>query len=369
MIEITFWSFVVCAAVQLLFFISTILAFLLYKMPSGDSGDRPGVSVIVCAKNELENLKVLLPNLLSQACPDFEIVLVDDKSTDGTYEYGIELAQQEERLKFVRVDTTPDHINNKKYAITLGVRAATNELLLLTDADCCPTGNQWIAQMASGFSAEGKQFVLGYSQYETRKGLLNRFIQYETLLTGLNYLGIGLLGRPYMGVGRNIAYKKSFFLQNNGFGEYQSIVGGDDDLLVNKYAKRKNTSFILSAASVMYSKPKLRLAEYVMQKTRHLSVGKYYKKTDKLILGVLSLTKILYWILFFAVIMTGFQTYFAIGGFLLVMVSLLTTLLLFKQKTGDKVSIWMLPLLDFMYIFYYISTGLKVVFTKKIRWK
>ena len=294
---------------------------------------------------------------------------MDDRSADDTYEYAINLEQEEEKLKLVRIDSTPDHINNKKYAITLGVRAAKFDCILLSDADCVPEGDDWIDEMSHGFISDNKKFVIGYSQYLKAKGFLNFFIKYETLLTAINYLGIGLLGRPYMAVGRNIGYRKSFFLENNGFGKFQNVVGGDDDLLINQHAKRKTTSFILSPTSTIYSNPKTKLSDFILQKTRHLSVGKHYRKTDKLLLGLLSLSKIIFWISFIAAILSVFQTYFVIGGFLLVMVLLLTALLVFKKKTGDKSSIWMFPLLDFIFIFYYISTGLKVLFTKKVRWK
>lgn len=369
MVEIVFWVFISSAAIQSLFFILVLIAFLVYKHPKKTANEIPGISVVICAKNEFDNLKALIPKLLDQAFKSFEIILVDDRSVDDTYEYAINLEQKEEKFKLVRIDSTPDHINNKKYAITLGVRAAKFDHIILTDADCIPETDQWVNEISQGFGTDKKKFVIGYSQYLKTNGLLNYFIKYETLLTAINYLGIGLLGRPYMAVGRNIGYRKSFFLENNGFGKFQSVVGGDDDLLVNQYAKRKNTSFILSPASTIYSKPKTKLSEYILQKTRHLSVGKHYRKTDKLLLGLLSLSKIIFWISFIAAIMSVFQTYFVLGGFLLVMVLLLTSLLMFKKKTGDKSSIWMFPFLDIIFIFYYISTGLKVLFTKKVRWK
>jgi hypothetical protein len=241
--------------------------------------------------------------------------------------------------------------------------------VLLTDADCFPESELWLNEMSRGFNSDSRKFVIGYSQYFKAKGLLNFFIKYETLFTAVQYIGIGLLGNPYMGVGRNIACRKSFFLTNNGFGRYQGVVGGDDDLLVNRYAKRKNTRFILSPESTIYSNPKTKLGEFILQKTRHLSVGKHYRGGDKLLLGFLSMSKIIFWIAFIAAIMSVFQTYLVLAGFFITMVSLLTALLVLKKKTGDKSSIWMLPFLDFIFVFYYISTGLKVLLTKKVRWK
>ena len=368
MLEIVFWAFAAAGGILFLFYVLTTIALLAYKKPHHDGEDKEGVSVIVCAKNELENLKALIPRLLEQQFHDFEVILVDDKSTDGTYEWAKELELREEKLQLVRIDETPDHINNKKYAITLGIKAAGHDRVLLTDADCLPAGNRWIEKMTAGFNKPQKVFVLGYSQYMKKRGFLNLFIRFETMHTALQYFGIGLLGRPYMGVGRNLAYRKSFFLDNNGFGPYSSVVGGDDDLLVNKYARRKNTSFVLSKDATVYSVPKSTWKDFMLQKKRHLSVGKHYRRTDKMLLSILFLSKIIFWICFLVAIMAAFQTIYVISGFLLVMVSLLSAYRVLKVRAGDASAIWLWPVLDFIYLFYYISTGLKVLFTKKVKW-
>ena len=369
MLNILFWVFVTSASVQFIFFTIVTIVISAYKKPDQNSYTIPGISVILCAKNEFENLQSLIPLLLKQQYGHFEIILVDDNSSDETYDYAIELDHKDKKFKLVRIDETPDHINNKKYALTLGIRAAKYEHVLLTDADCFPNSEFWIQQMSDGFTSDDVKFVIGYSQYFPKAGILNALITYETMLTAVHYVGIGLMGNPYMGVGRNIAYRKSFFLENKGFGKFQSVVGGDDDLLVNHFAKKSNTAFVLSQESAIYSIPKSTLKEFTLQKTRHLSVGKHYRKADKLLLGLLSFSKIIFWFTFIAAIMSAFQTYFVLAGFFLVMVSLLTAFLSLKKKTGDSSKIWMLPILDFIYIFYYISTGLRVLFTKKVRWK
>lgn len=368
MLDILLWIFLISAGVQFLFFTLAAIAIATYKDKSTEIPSF-GVTLIICAKNEFENLKTLIPNLLNQQYSKFEIILVDDLSVDDTYDYAINLEQKEEKFKLIRIDSRPDHINDKKYAITLGIKAAKYEYVLLTDADCMPSSELWIESMCRGYHAEKIQYVLGFSQYQDSPGFLNKFIKYETLLTAINYIGIGLLGNPYMGVGRNISYKKNSFLENNGFGKFQGVIGGDDDLLINQHAKRKNTKFILSPNSTVYSIPKTKFGEFFRQKTRHLSVGKHYKFHDKLLLGLLTTTKIIFWISFFAAIMSVNQTILISGSFILVMVSLLTVLLALQKKTGDNSRIWMFPLLDIIYIFYYISTSLKVLFTKKIRWK
>ncbi|MDZ7607924.1 MAG: glycosyltransferase [Cyclobacteriaceae bacterium] len=368
MIEICFWIFIVSSAILILYYSLTLLAIGRYRKPEALNINSPGISIIIAAKNEIENLQQLIPTLLKQDYPNFEIILVDDKSTDLTYDFGIGLMQDEKRFRFIRIDTTPDHIHNKKYAITLGIKAAKFDHILLTDADCNPTGNSWIQEMTNGFSDDNKTFVLGFSQYKKEPGFLNRFIRFETLLTAHSYFGLGLLGKPYMGVGRNLAYRKTFFLSKNGFGKHQGIIGGDDDLFVNSHANRRNTGFVISPESIMTSHPKNTLGEFMRQKMRHLSTGKYYKLSDRLILGLIAITRVIFWISLFCAIFAIDKLLFVGIGFILTIVSLMFSLQVLIKKTGDEDSVWSMPYLDFTYIFYYISIGLKVLFTKKIKW-
>jgi len=368
MIEICFWVFIASSAILIIYYSLTWFAIGRYRMPEAPGANLPGISIIISAKNELENLQKLIPTLLKQVYPHFEIILVDDNSDDLTYEYAIGLMQDEKRFRHIRIDNTPDHIHNKKYAITLGIKAAKYDHILLTDADCTPSSSAWIQEMSNGFADDSKIFVLGFSQYLKEPGLLNRFIRFETLLTAHSYFGFGLLGNPYMGVGRNLAYRKSFFLSKNGFGKHQKVVGGDDDLFVNAHANRRNTSFVISPESVMVSHPKKSWGEYILQKTRHLSTGRQYSFSDRMVLGFILLARIIFWFSFFCAVFAVDKLLYVGIGFILAIATITGSLYVLKKKTADETSLWSIPYLDFAYVFYYISTGLKVLFTKKIKW-
>ena len=103
------------------------------------------VSVIVCAHDEEKNLKELIPQLLAQDYPEFEVIIVDDRSNDATFDFLLAETARDHRLRMVHVNRTPPHANSKKYALTLGIKASRYEWLLLTDADCRPNGSAWIA--------------------------------------------------------------------------------------------------------------------------------------------------------------------------------------------------------------------------------
>ena len=199
---------VFCAAVgiQIIFFV-TFLSVLNRKRESKMKASFP-VSIIVCAHDEEHNLRELLPQLLTQEYDAFEVIIVNDRSNDGTYDFLLEQTKIDSRVKMVNVDRLPVHVNGKNFALTLGIKAASHEWILLTDADCRPVSKQWIASMSSHFS-DDSHFVLGFSPYQATTGFLNKFIRFESLVTAMQYFSFAWLGNPYMGVGRNLAYRKS----------------------------------------------------------------------------------------------------------------------------------------------------------------
>lgn len=325
------------------------------------------VSVIICAHNELHNLKALLPLLYRQRYKNFEIIVVDDCSDDGTLDFLNHEKKQQPLLKVVWIKQRPKHVQSKKYAITLGVKAARYDKLLLTDADCRPGSDLWVTGIAAELR-EKKIFVLGYSPYYVGKGLLNYFIRYETLHTGFLYISSAIAGFPYMGVGRNMAYKKSFFMEKKGFCRIQQLVGGDDDLFVNRHATSTNTAINIHPNTLMYSFPKQTWQTFYRQKVRHLGVGKYYKKKDQYWLGLLSFSSIVLWTCFLMLIMDESERYWSIASFLVRWGLLFAVIKIAGKKLNDPVNLAILPILDVLHVFYYIVIGTKALSTKNTRW-
>ncbi|MBL7849958.1 MAG: glycosyltransferase [Cyclobacteriaceae bacterium] len=324
--------------------------------------------MVVCAHDEEANLRELVPLLLAQDYPDFEVIVVEDRCNDGTYDYLLEATRQHARLKMVRVKYLPDHLTGKKYAVTLGLKAALHDWVLLTDADCRPSGNQWIRSMASRMMPD-KQIVIGYSPYYREPGYLNAFIRFESLVTAIQFVGRALLGSPYMGTGRNLAYRKALFLDNKGFNGHLAVTGGDDDLFVNRHATAANTAVSLGDASLMRSLPKRTWASFFHQKRRHLSVGKYYRWRDRWRLGLFASTWILSWALLPVTLLPPALPYFAWIGFVLRVLLLSILIHRASRKMGEPFEAWKTPLLDFNYAIYYLGTGLSALASKRIRWK
>ncbi|MEM9833595.1 MAG: glycosyltransferase [Bacteroidota bacterium] len=338
-----------------------------YRLPAYSSPYQPPVSIVVCAHNERSNLEVLLPLLYQQQYPIYEIVVVEDTSYDDSLDFLLDQKEQQANLRIVWLRDRPEHVGGKKYALTLGIRAAKYDYLLLTDADCRPCSPHWIQHMVQPWPTK-YDFILGYSPYQRRKGLLNIFIRYETLHTGMTYLGAALRGYAYMGVGRNLAYRKLFFLNQGGFRGYWHITGGDDDLFVNQHATNENTAIITHPDSQVLSLPKTSWKAYIRQKIRHLSVGKYYKTRDKRWLGIFSVTTVGFWL--------GWLFLIFIGAWVWALVSITIrwglmalTFRIASNRLNDPIPLHMLPIFDFLYVIYYISIGPTALLSKYIRWK
>jgi len=325
------------------------------------------VSVIVCVHDEEQNLRELLPLLLSQNYSQFEIIIVEDRCNDGTYDFLLEETKKHGRLKMVHVDFKPEHINGKKFALTLGIKAAQHDWVLLTDSDCRPVSNKWIQQMAGGFQ-QSTDMVIGFSPYMEKPGLLNSFIRFETIVTAIQYFSFAFIGIPYMGVGRSLAYRKKLFLDNKGFNDYLSIAGGDDDLFVGQHATGQNVFGVLNKNSIIFSKPKTTWKEFYQQKVRHLAVGKRYKLKHRLLLAPFGLSNILFWPLIIASLFTPYW-YVAIGSVLWRCTLQIATVAAFKRKSGLQFETAKIPFLDFIFCFYYLVAGFKALVSKRIKWK
>ena len=271
-----------------------------------DTDNLPGVSVIVCARNEQDNLLHFLPTLLQQDYPRFEVIVVNDGSEDNTQLVLEQYAQKCNNLYLTFVPREARVISSKKLALTIGAKAANYDYLLLTDADCRPLTRTWITDMMQGFMHNPQaEVVLGYGAYFQKPTLLNSLITYDTLFIGLQYMGMALAGVPYMGVGRNLAYKKETFFKNNGFRGMLSEQAGDDDLFVNKVANKRNTAVVSTPASVTWSIPNTSWRGWLHQKRRHLSVSHNYRFGSKLRLVLEPLTRGLFYAILIAVCIWG----------------------------------------------------------------
>lgn len=336
------------------------------KETTSSQNNKPPFTIIICAHNELENLKILIPQLLIQNYPNFEIIVVLDRCTDHSLDYLQNLKNSE--LKVLPIETIPDYWNPKKYGLNEAISLAKNDWLLLIDADCLPPSINWIDSYAK-LASPNKELILGVGAYHEEKHLVSQLTAYETFQTACKYISASISGTPYMGVGRNIAYRKSAFKRKGGFDGLENITGGDDDLLVQKLATADNTAVNLKKHSLTYSSPKRTWKGYLNQKTRHLSVGKHYKSVIKFNLMVQSIVHALVWLSFIYLLIFLSAPIVVIGSFVILMVIKGLIYNRISTMLGLPFHMSVYPILDFVYALILPLLGVRANVIKRITWK
>jgi len=320
---------------------------------------QPPLSVVICARNEQENLKAFLPVVLAQDYPDFEVIVVNDCSQDDTLDVLRDFeARHGDRLKIIDIGEKVRMKHLKKFALTLGIKAARYGHLVFTDADCRPDSPNWLAEMAGAF-ADGKDIVLGYSPYFKARGFLNRLIRFETTHTAMSYLSYALRHNAYMGVGRNLAYMKNLFFKGNGFAGHLHVTSGDDDLFVNQNASRTNVALAIHPDAHVHSGPKTTWKSYYRQKGRHAGASVMYKGRHKRMLAAQLLSALLFYACLPVCLLLFPEMWFVpVGAYLLRLgCQMLVFYPIYKKLRVSDLLPW-LPLLDVCYYVYICANGL-----------
>ncbi|VXC37919.1 Glycosyl transferase family 2 [Flavobacterium sp. 9AF] len=333
------------------------------------SSKKVAVSVIICAKNEAENIKKYFPILIAQNHPEYELILIDDASTDDTLELFEEYQKTYSNVRLVKVENNETFWANKKYALTLGIKTAKYNHLLFTDADCYPNSKEWINQMTSQFS-EKKHIVLGYGAYEkVKNSFLNKIIRFETLLTATQYFGWANSGKPYMGVGRNLAYQKDLFFKVGGFVNHMKVRSGDDDLFINQVSTKENTAICYTPESFTYSEPKKTFKNWFNQKRRHVSTAKLYSTFDRFQLGLFYITQFLFIIL--SIILFAFQQEWLLVLSLVLIRYVFTWISLgyAASKLNEKDTLLWYPIIEIILIFTQLNVFFTNLISKPVHWK
>ncbi len=349
-----------------IFYYLFIFSRLAFFKPKPIKEELSPVSVIICAKNERENLLEFLPMYLNQEYPKFEVIVVNDNSNDDTEDVLKAFALQFKQLKIVNVPDSDRFYGSKKFALTLGIKAAQYDYVLLTDADCKPFSKHWVKHMSQ--CDKNKSIILGYGAYERRKGLLNKLIRFETFYTALQYLSFAQAKLPYMGVGRNLAYQSEIFFKNKGFASHQHILSGDDDLFINEVATKKNTQIVIHEDAHTVSNAKANYKDWFRQKKRHFLTGSHYKFKHKIMLGLLQLSQMLFIGLFIALVIMVRPVYLIVGVFVL---RYLIQMLIFKlsaNKIGGKDLIILSPLFEIFFMVFNPLLVLSNLIIKKTKW-
>ena len=333
------------------------------------------ISVVVCAKNEAKNLAQFLPLLLQQNYDVYELIVVNDGSTDETATVLGELQRTYSNLKIITLDLSENRVlKGKKHALTVGIEAAAHDWILVTDADCAPNSPNWarvmFAETHQKNTTLNKQLVLGYSPYKDESTVLNTWIRFETVYTALQYMGLAVWGLPYMGVGRNMLYDKALFLRNNGLEAHGDLLSGDDDLFVRDVATAENTTICLNAESFVRSEPKRDLTAYLTQKKRHISTSVRYKLGVQILLSLLSFSQLGLFLSFGLCLFVVETTtlYLVIALFLMRWLFILDVFRRAKAAFRERFSGYDVLFCDVLLSFYLFYLSFSFVLPKAKRW-
>jgi glycosyltransferase involved in cell wall biosynthesis len=347
-------------------FFFTRLAF--YKAKPKTSFRTNAVSVIICSRDEAANLAKNLPGILVQEYNStHEIIVVDDNSFDDT-KYLLEgLKKEFKQLHIVELTQEAKMIPGKKFPLSIGIKTAKHEIVLLTDADCVPASEHWINSMQEVYDDE-TEIVLGYGPYHKKAGMLNKLIRWETFHSALQYMSYALAGTTYMGVGRNLSYKKAIFYRHKGFSAHNNVPGGDDDLFINMAATKKNVKINLDKNSFTLSNPAESFAQWKSQKNRHYTTSKYYKPMHKFLLGLYAFSQFLFYPALIAACVF-YNWKFSLIGLGIVLLSQTIVYAKTMKKLGEKDLFPLFIFFELWMFFYYIIFAPSLLRKPKASWK
>jgi len=349
-------AFACMIAIQLFYYLFFFLRLAFYKKPKKAVHVEHPISVIICARDEAENLANFLPGVLVQHyTTTHEIVLVNDNSEDESKYLLEEFKKSFKNLNVVALTQEAKMINGKKFPLSIGIKSAKHETLLLTDADCYPASENWMQLMQDGYD-DDIEIVLGYGAYKKKPGILNKLIRFETFQTALQYFSYALAGMPYMGVGRNLSYKKDVFLRNKGFSSINQMPSGDDDLFINQVAHKKNTAIVIDKDAHTISEPKTTFHDWMSQKYRHYTTSKYYKKQHSFLLALYAISQFLLYPLLIAALIIS-KEYILLASLWGARFLIQGVVLRITMKKLNELDLWPWYLFfDIWSVFYYLFT-------------
>jgi glycosyltransferase involved in cell wall biosynthesis len=354
-----------CFAVQMFYYFYFYLRIARKKKILNT--EQPTVSVIVCAKNEEENLKQFLPSVLEQDYPNYEVIVVNDCSEDESANVLEEFSKKYHHLRISTIKKDEKFSHGKKLALTIGIKAAEHEHLLFTDADCYPISPSWISGMMSSYNPE-TELVLGYGGYTKEKGFLNKIIRFDSLFIAMQYMGFAFAGTPYMGVGRNLSYKKNVFFKNKGFARHAILNSGDDDLFVSETAHKNNVG--INVEEHTRSKPKNTFAIWLFQKKRHQSTFALYKTKHKFLLVLEPISRFFFYFIIPALLLLDIHTWIFVVPVFAIRLIVLIVAFYFSTKTLKEQDLLLIsPLFDFLFLFVELIIKITKKPQRQLTWK
>lgn len=368
MLHVLFWLFVLMVSIQFVYYVFVFGKFSFAKSEQAVGKIKP-ISVIVCTKNDQNNIQKYIPILANQNYPNFEIVLIDDASNDDTLEVFEQLEKQFSNIKIVKVANNEAFWGNKKFALTLGIKAATHEHLLFTDSDCFPTSQNWISEMSSCFDNQ-KTIVIGFSNYQIKSNsLLSKLIRFESMFSATRYFSWAKIGKAYTGNGKNLAYTKAEFFKTNGFINHMKIRSGSDSLFINEASDSNNTAICFSNDSFTSSELKMNFKQWFNHLQRRSATATHYKIGDKFQIKLFHLSQIA--VIALPIVLLSYLFNWQIVTSLIFFRYLFTWIILgyAASKLNEKKVMYLFPIVEIVLLVVQVNIFVANLFSKQTQWK
>lgn len=209
--------------------------------PTGATSALPFVSIVLAVHDNACELEERLPQLLEQQYRGkWEVIIVDESSTDDTQDVLTRAKAKYPRLYTTFIPESSHYISRRKLSLTMAVKASKGDWILITDIDCKPTGNRWLATMAE-HATDDKDLIMGYTSYDADTPAYWRYDRLNTLCYQLHRIKNGI---AYRNIGCNLMFRKSDFIQQKGFLHNLVHLRGEYDFIVNEMATPDRTAFV-----------------------------------------------------------------------------------------------------------------------------
>lgn len=346
-------------AYQLLFVYLRLARYPLHKKSTGSNHP---ISVIIYARNHAQELVKNISHWLEQEYATFELVIVNDCSWDDTEETLRQLLITYPQLKVVNVPIDDRFKRNKKFALSLGIKAAQYEHVLFTEADYLPQSKKWIAEMQAQFG-EKTELVLGYTPYPKGAGFWSIFMRFDHFFRAINLLSFALNGKAYSAYGQNMAFTKTAFFAGKGYASHMHLNYGETDFFVNQHANRKNTAVALSPSSQVRSTKKQRYADFVKEAFTRMEVEKGYTFGKRFRLASVNVSIGLFYLSLLLLLLVHFSWHWVLGVYLFRLSLQYAVYFKIATRLQHQHLHWALPILEPIY--YLHNLVLKVVYLIK----
>jgi len=352
--------------IQLIYFWG-FFARLAFRKRKKPKAEKPPVSVILVAHNQYNDLNNNLKYFLDQDYPAFEVVVVSDNSDDDSNDLLRGCALENSHLSIVELKQNLNWFKGRKFPLSIGIKSAKHEILLLSDIRYRPSTNGWIGSMVEAYAPQ-TEIVLGYASFAT-PSKMNLWYRFTAFYDGLFYLSMALSGVTFKGVGKNLSYLKSLFYREKGFSSHYVINSGDDELFVNKSATRSNVAVQTNPVSKTIRTKKISFFQWLTNERNKLAIRRHFKFGHKVAISLFNTSTFLFYFLLAFLLISGYFFEFVIGAFALRFISQMTIFGIAQKKLSEKRLLLLSPFFELLHVLIDFFIWIVLLFSGKKKWK